>query len=194
MEAVEEDSAQQVSTGQSPTGQGPTKQVSTDRGPQEQKTVALGVVQGPALQQEPPRRPPVLQASRKKRGASDSENGSGFPSKRQKTGQEGVYGSPTVKSVGFRPANRTPPTAEDLELTKPVRKAKPGAEVEESIEAEEDVEFDPSSPKATMSKRVSELRGDGTKRSSRTRHLEKVARRSEYGLRSGLRKEWSMDS
>lgn len=156
--------------------------------------VELGAVQGPALQQEPPRRLPVLQPSRNKRGATDNENGSGFPSKRQKTGQEGVYGSPTVKAVGFRPANRTPPTAEDLELTKPVRKAKPGAEVEESVEPEEDVEFDSSSPKATMSKRVSELRGDGTKRSSRTRHREKVARRSEYGLRSGLRKQWSMDS
>lgn len=146
------------------------------------------------MQQEPPRRPPILQASRKKHGAADNENDSEPTAKRQKTGQEGVYGSPTVKAVGFRPANRTPPTEEDLELTKPVRKAKSGAEGEEYDEPEEDVEFDPSSPKATMSRRVSELRGNGTKRSSRTKHLEKVARRSEYGLRSGLRKEWSMDS
>lgn len=146
------------------------------------------------MQQEPPRRPPNLQASSKKRGAIDNENGSETPAKRQKTRQEGMSGSPTVKSVGFRPANRTPPTEEDLELTKPVQKAKPGAEDEESVELDEDLEFDPSSPKATMSRRVSELRGDGAKRSSRRRHLEKVARRSEYELRSGLRREWSMDS
>lgn len=139
-------------------------------------------------------RPPTLQANGKKRGVTGSEAGSGPPAKRQKTGQEGVYVSPTMKAVGFRPANRTPPSEEDLELTKPVQKARAGAAGEEHVESEEDDEFDSYSPKATLSKRVSELRGDGTKRASRTRHQEKVARRSEYGLRSGLRKEWSMDS
>lgn len=189
-----QNSAQQVPTGQSPTGQGATKQVPKEQGPKEQKAVELKASQGLAVQQETHRRPPTLQASSKKRGATDNDNGSGPPVKRQKTGQEGVYGSPAVKAVGFRPANRTPPTKEDLELTKPVQQAQKGAEGEEYVEPEEDVEFDPSSPGATMSRRVSELRGNGTKRSSRTRHLEKVARRSEYGLRSGLRKEWSMDS
>lgn len=139
-------------------------------------------------------RPPTLLANSKKRGVIDNEAGCGPPAKCQKTGQEGECGSPTVKAVGFRPANRTPPSEEDLELTKSVQKAKPVAAGEEHFEAEDDDEFDSYSPKATLSKRVSELRGDGTKRASRTRHQEKVARRSEYGLRSGLRKEWSMDS
>lgn len=150
------------------------------------------------LQQETRRgqetRPPTLQASSNKREAIDDEASSGPPAKRQKTGQEGVYGSPAMKAVEFRPANRTPPSEEDLKLTKSVPKAKPDGEREEHVEAEEDDEFDSYSPKATVSKRVSELRGDGTKRASKTRHQEKVARRSEYGLRSGLRREWSMDS
>lgn len=139
-------------------------------------------------------RPPTLQANSKKRGVTDSEAGSGPPAKRQKTGQERGYVSPTMKTVGFRPANRTPPSEEDLDLTRSVQKSRPGAAGEEHVEPEEDDEFDSYSPKATLSKRVSELRGDGTKRGSRTRHQEKVARRNEYGLRSGLRKEWSMDS
>lgn len=156
----------------------------------------LATVQG--LQHETSRgkesRPPTLLANSKKRGVIDDEAGSDPPAKRQSTGQDGPHGSPPMKVVGFRPANRTPPSEEDLELTKSVKKAKPGAEREEHVEAEEDDEFDSYSPKATLSKRVSELRGDGTKRASRTRHQEKVARRSEYGLRSGLRREWSMDS
>lgn len=122
------------------------------------------------------------------------DDGSGSLGKRQKSGKKGESGSSTGEAVGFRPANRAPPTEEDLELTNPVQKAKSCAEGQECAEPDEDVGFDPSSPKATMSKRVSELRGNGTKRSSRTRHLEKVARRSEYGLRSGLSKEWSTDS
>lgn len=156
----------------------------------------MGTVQG--LQQKPARGtdapPPILQAGSKKRAASRGEDSPRSPAKRRKSGQQGGHGiSPTAKAVEFRPANRAPPTEEDLELTRPVRRAKPDAQDEERVQAEKDDEFDPPSPTVTTSKRVSELRGDGTKRSSRTRHLEKVARRSEYGLRSGLRKEWSME-
>lgn len=198
MEATEQNSAQKIPAAQNPTGQGsaklvPKEQDATEEDPQDQKTVASGSIKGLAVQQEPPR-PASLQASSKKRRVTNNEDVSGAPAKRPKTGQGKRHGSPTVKSVGFRPANRTPPTEEDLELTRPVQKAKPGAEGEENVEPEQDLEIDPSSTKATTSRRVSELRGNGTKRSSRTRHLEKVARRSEYGLRSGLRREWSMDS
>lgn len=120
----------------------------------------------------------------------NSDDGFGPPAKRQETGHEGEHGSPVVKPVGFRPANRTPPTEEDLELTRPVQKAKAGEEGEERVEHEEDVVNGPSLPQASMSKRVSELRGGATRRSSRSRH-QKLTRRNEYGLRSGLRKEWS---
>ena len=158
--------------------------------------VRSGAVQGTVVQQDPAwgkeSRPPNLQASSKKRGAIDIDDGFGPAAKRQETRHEGGHGSPIVKPVEFRPANRAPPTEEDLELTRPVQKAKSDAEGDECVETEEDVEIGPALPQATMSKRVSELRGGATRRSSRSRHQGKVARRSEYGLRSGLRKEWSM--
>jgi hypothetical protein len=74
-------------------------------------------------------------------------------------------------------------------LTRPIQKAKPDSGGEECVAPEDDTGHDPSSPQATMSRRVSELRGDGTKRSSRSKH-----RRAESRLRSGLSKEWSVDS
>lgn len=155
----------------------------------------MGTVQG--LQQKPARGtdtpPPILQGSSKRRAASRGEDSPKSPAKRRKSGQQGDNGTPTAKAVEFRPANRAPPTEEDLELTRPVRRAKTDAQGEERAQAEKDDEFDPPSPTVTMSKRVSELRGGGTRRSSRTKHLEKVARRNEYGLSSGLRKEWSME-
>lgn len=176
--------------------QGPATQVPTGQGPQEQETVQSGTVQGsrqvPSLGRGTRRQ--RAQASSKKREAIDKEDGSGLPAKRQKSEQQSEYSSLTAETVGFRPANRTPPSDEDLELTKPIRKAKPDAGVEECIESEEDVGHDPSSPQANVSRRVSELRGDRTKRSSRSRHEDKVAKKGEHRLRSGLSKEWSMDS
>lgn len=176
--------------------QGPATQVPAGQNPQEQETVQSGTVQD--SQQMPSfgrgTRRQCARASSKKREAIDKEDGPGRPAKRQKSEQESEYSSPAARTVEFRPANRTPPTEEDLELTKWVQKAKTEAGVEECVESEDDIGHDPSSPQANVSRRVSELRGGGTKRSSRSRHEDKVARKGEHRLRSGLSREWSMDS
>ncbi|KAK2604386.1 hypothetical protein N8I77_007323 [Diaporthe amygdali] len=146
-----------------------------------------------AMQQEPTWEevihPPTHKFKSKKRGPIDDKEDCDPPVKRQKIEGEGECGPTTEKPVQFRPANRAPPTEEDLELTKPLQGASSDAEEGINDGFEKDLEYDQSSP---HTKRVSELRGSRPKRSSRTRHMEKVARRSEYGLRSGLRKEWSM--
>ena len=161
----------------------------------EQQTIHSGTVQG--LQQKSTcgkgSRTPALQANSKKRGAIDDEDDPGPPAKYHKTRKEGGNCSSTAKAVGFRPANRTPPTEEDLEFIKAVQTVKSDSEGDDCIEPEKDVGFDPAAPPATMYKRVGELRGDGTRRSSRSTHGKKAARRGEYGLRSGLSTEWSME-
>ncbi|KAI3399081.1 hypothetical protein diail_7881 [Diaporthe ilicicola] len=121
-----------------------------------------------------------------KRGIIDDEDECSRPIKRQKIQNIVGDGMSTEKPIRFRPANRAPPTEEDLELTQSDQGDTQDAEDEENIES------DPPSPQVSTTKRVSELRGGDRKRSSRRRHLEKVARRNEHGHRSGLNKEWSM--
>ncbi|KAL1877384.1 hypothetical protein Daus18300_002368 [Diaporthe australafricana] len=177
-----------------------TEQVSaqqdiTEQGPKEQVAVQPGAVQKLAVQQKPIEEEGLLPTNQKarseKRGAvDDDEDESNLPAKRRKVENAVGIGMSSESSVGFRPANRAPPTEEDLELTQPLQEDT----LDDTLDAEgeADVESDPSLPQVSTSKRVSELRDGRAKRSSRARHMEKVARRSGYKLRSSLRKEWSM--
>lgn len=173
------------------TEQDSAQQNLAEQGPKEQVAVQSGAVQKLAVQQEPIEGEGLLptnqQTRSEKRGAvDDDEDESNLPAKRRKVGNGVEIGTPTENSIGFRPANRAPPTEEDLELTQPLQ--------EDTLDAggESDIESDPSSPQVSTTKRVSELRAGRPQRSSRTRHMEKLARRSGYRLRSSLRKEWSM--
>lgn len=174
----------QGSTIDNPLMKGPTTKGATGQGPQKQETTRSGPAQGSQIKPSwgPATRPSTPQPSSIKREIVEGEDSSVRSAKRQKSEQQGLYGSPPATTVGFRPANRSQPSSEDLELTRSTQKAK-------SDSGGEDPDQDPSSPQATVSRRVSELRGARTRRSSRSSQ-----RQSESRLRSGLSREWSMDS